>query len=127
MNKYHARKTGCKQGHKHDSGKEAQFCAELRLRQIAGEIDNYEVSKKYQLQPGFQMRPIDQGHIHPWRQRGEVVRAINYIADFVVKYPSGITEVIDVKGMQTDVFKIKWKLLKFIYKDSPSIIFTIAD
>ena len=127
MNKYHARKTECKQGHKHDSGREAQFCAELRLREIAGDIDSYEVNKKYQLQPGFQMKPIDQKHIHPWRQRGEAVRAINYIADFVVKHSDGMTEVIDVKGMQTDAFKIKWKLLQYLYRESASVILTIVN
>src|SRR3990167_10983965 len=120
MNKYRNIKQVCNSNHKHDSGKEAQFCAELRLRQIAGEIESYEVQKKFTLQPGFQMRPIDQKHIHPWRQRGEAVRAITYIADFVVKHSDGMTEVIDVKGMQTDAFKIKWKLLQYLYRESAS-------
>ena len=129
MNKFHAKKAECRQGHKHDSGKEAQFCAELRLRQIAGEIESYEVQKKFTLQPGFQMRPIDQSHVHPWKRRGEAVRAITYTADFAVKHPDGTTEFIDVKSKATvtEAFRIKWRLLQFIYKESPSVILTIAN
>lgn len=44
----------------------------------------------------------------PWTN--ELIRPITYIADFVVKNNDGITFVVDVKGVETDVFKIKKKL-----------------
>ena len=75
------------------------------------------------------MRPIDQNHIHPWKRRGEAVRAVTYTADFAIKYPDGTTEFIDVKSKATvtEAFRIKWRLLQFIYKDSPSVILTIVN
>jgi len=130
LNKYRNIQRACNAGHKHDSIKEASYCDELALRVRARDIESYEVQKKFTLQPNFKMRPIDQNHIHPWRQRGEAVRAISYIVDFKIVHNNGMVEYVDVKGgkaTQTDTFKIKWKLLKFIYKDSPSVIFTIAD
>ena len=36
---------------------------------------------------------------------------MTYTADFVVEYADGRVEVIDVKGMRTDVYKLKRKLL----------------
>lgn len=38
MNKYGARKTDCRNGHTHDSAREAKRCNELHLLQAGGEI-----------------------------------------------------------------------------------------
>ena len=52
-------------------------------------------------------------------QRGEdgkvVERACSYMADFRVTYADGRIEVIDVKGMLTDVYKIKRKLMLYVH------------
>lgn len=34
---------------------------------------------------------------------------VKYVADFVILHPGGTFEVIDAKGMRTDVYKIKAK------------------
>ena len=39
------------------------------------------------------------------------------MADFVVTYSDGHVEVIDVKGVRTDVYKLKRKMLLFKYPD----------
>ena len=39
-------------------------------------------------------------------------RCISYIADFVIFYPDGTYKIIDVKGMETEIFKQKKKLFK---------------
>lgn len=44
---------------------------------------------------------------------------IDYIPDFYVEYPTGEKEVIDVKGFQTDVFRIKAKLFRHFYPTIP--------
>ena len=40
------------------------------------------------------------------------MREIRYIADFTYRLKDGTRIIEDVKGMQTDVFKIKRKLLE---------------
>lgn len=40
---------------------------------------------------------------------------VTYVADFVVLYPNGRYVVEDAKGVKTDVYKIKKKLMKETY------------
>lgn len=40
------------------------------------------------------------------------LKICDYIADFVVTYADGRTEVVDAKGVLTDVYKLKRKLMK---------------
>jgi len=44
-------------------------------------------------------------------------REIKYIADFKVKYTDGREAYVESKGMRTDVYKIKLKLLLYKYPD----------
>ena len=34
----------------------------------------------------------------------------NYFIDFKVIYPNGSIELVEVKGFETDVWRLKWKL-----------------
>ena len=43
-------------------------------------------------------------------------RACAYVADFVVEYQDGSTVVYDVKGMKTDVYRIKRKLMLWVHR-----------
>lgn len=70
-----------------------------------GFIADYEYQKPYILQNSFR------------RPNGKMVRAITYVADFVIHYSNGIDEVIDVKGMPTQDAKIKRKLFWGKYPD----------
>ena len=86
-----------------DSTKEAKRYRELELLEMAGEISNLELQPRFLLQESF-------------RKNGKTYRKIEYVADF--KYiENGKTIVEDVKGLQTDVFKIKHKLFEKKYPE----------
>ena len=86
-----------------DSAKEAKRYIELKLLERAGEISNLELQPRFLLQESF-------------KKNGKTYRKIDYVADF--KYiEKGKTKVEDVKGLQTDVFKIKHKLFEKKYPD----------
>ena len=96
--KYHNQKTKTIDGIEHDSKKEATRWMELQMLQRAGEIANLRRQVTFELIP---------------KQDGE--RACNYIADFVYLDKSGKTIVEDAKGVRTDVYKIKRKLMLWRY------------
>ena len=74
---------------------------ELNLLLKAGEISNLELQPRFLLQDSF-------------KKNGKTYKKIQYIADF--KYiENGKTIVEDVKGMQTDVFKLKHKIFEKVY------------
>lgn len=85
-----------------DSKKEANRYVELKLAQKTGIIDDLNLQVKFVLIP---------------KQKGE--RECSYIADFVYKNKqTGETIVEDVKSSpryKTDVYKIKKKLMLFVY------------
>ena len=86
-----------------DSAKEAKRYKELKYLEMAGEISNLELQPRFLLQESF-------------KKNGRTYRKIEYVADF--KYiENGKMIVEDVKGLQTDVFKIKHKLFEKKYPD----------
>ena len=82
-------------GKKFDSKKEARFFLQLQQDPTV---------KSIQTQVVFELIP---------KQKGE--RACSYKADFVVEYHDGRTVVYDVKGMKTDVYRIKRKLMLWVH------------
>ena len=102
MNKYYNQPTVI-DGIKFDSKKEAYHYMELKLLQSAGIISNLELQPKFILQESF-------------KKNGKTYREISYKADF--KYiEKGQVIVEDVKGKETEVFKIKHKLFEYRYPD----------
>lgn len=86
-----------------DSVRESQRYKELKLLERDGEISNLELQPRFLLQDSF-------------KKNGRTFRKIEYVADF--KYiENGKTIVEDVKGMQTDVFKLKHKIFEKVYPD----------
>lgn len=111
MRKYRNKKVEV-DGRLFDSKKEAQFYGVLKLQKKAGEILEFECQPKFELQAPFK------------NSEGKHLRAITYTADFLV-YHDGYREVVDVKGMQTETFKIKWKMLQYMYRNEKDTKFTI--
>lgn len=75
----------------------------LKKKEEAGLIKNLELQKRYILQDKF-------------TYKNKTIRAITYIADFY--YIENDIEVVeDVKGVLTEVFKIKEKMFKNKYRD----------
>ena len=102
-NKYRNIKTAV-DGITFDSKKEADYYCQLKILKRAGEIKDFGLQQKYELQPSFE-------------KNGTNYRAIAYVADFVITNLDGTTEVIDTKGVETKDFKIKKKLFEYKYKD----------
>ena len=73
----------------YDSKKEARRAAELNLMLKKGEIVTLARQVRFRLTKG-----------------------IEYVADFVYTTKDGIQIIEDVKGMKTDVYKLKKKLMK---------------
>ena len=87
-----------------DSIKEADYYCQLKILKMAGEIKDFGLQEKYELQPMF-------------KKDGVTHRSITYAADFVIENNDGTTDVVDVKGFETQVFKIKRKLFEYKYPE----------
>jgi len=91
-------------GMRFDSKAEAAYWRDLVLLQDAGEISGLKFHPKYLLMPGYN------------KPDGEHVRAIWYEGD--MEYVEQCKTVCaDVKGVETDVFKIKAKLMGYYHPD----------
>lgn len=89
-----------------DSAKEWRRNQELETLQRAGEISELNRQVPFVLMPSYTIAD------ETTRQGFRTVREIRYIADFTYRLKDGTRIIEDVKGMQTDVFKIKRKLLE---------------
>lgn len=102
MNKYRNKKV-IVDDYIFDSIQESRRYKELKLLERAGTITDLELQPHFLLQEAF-------------KKNGRTFRKIEYIADF--KYiENGKIIVEDVKGIQTDVFKLKHKLFEKKYPD----------
>lgn len=84
-------------GIKFDSKLEAEYYQLLKFQKAHGHIQDFELQPRYQLQESFKFN-------------GKTYRAINYVADFKITQNDGSLVVVDCKGVQTDVFKMKAKM-----------------
>lgn len=93
--KYHAKKTVV-DGIAFDSRREADRYLVLKVMEEGGAIEDLRRQVRYELVPAFD---VDGRHYRP----------VFYVADFVY-VEDGKTVVEDVKGMRTDVYRLKSKL-----------------
>ena len=100
--KYNAKKTVV-DGIEFDSIREADRYCELKLLEKAKEIRNLKLQPRFLLQDKFKDK---QGNTH---------RKIEYVADFTYVDKDDKKIVEDVKGVLTDVYKLKKKLFLKIY------------
>lgn len=108
MSKYGSTKVEI-DGIKFDSKIEARYYEELKSQQEKEQILFFRIQPRYLLQG-------------PFDKNGKKYRKIEYVADFEVHHLDGSIEVIDVKGMETEAFKIKKKLFEKIYPHRLSLI-----
>lgn len=80
-------------GIEYHSKKEADYAAELDLRIRAGDIKRW-------------------GRQVPIPLEVEGVRVALYLMDFEIWHLNGSIEWVEVKGYQTDLWKLKWKMLQ---------------
>lgn len=81
-----------------DSQAEANYYCQLKILLKAGEIDGFCRQARFVITEG---------------KNGE--KGTEYVTDFVVFLPGGKYRIIDVKGVKTDVFKLKVKCLREKY------------
>ncbi len=87
-----------------DSQKEADYYIYLRTLLKQNKIKSIELQPKFLLQPGF-------------IYQGKKYQAITYTADFKITHNDETIEVVDVKGVKTQVYQIKKKLFLLKYPD----------
>ncbi|MCM3651306.1 DUF1064 domain-containing protein [Metabacillus litoralis] len=92
-----------------DSKSEAQYYQQLKWLQQAKQIKSFKLQPKFLLQEAF-------------KKNGKTFRKIEYIADFEIHNLDGSIEVVDVKGVETEAFKIKRKLFEKLYPHNLSLI-----
>lgn len=85
--------------HTFDSRHEANIYGELWLMEQAGEISDLRIQVPFELIPRQQA------------PSGKIYRPCKYIADFTYMDADGNLVVCDAKGLKTDVYKVKKKLL----------------
>jgi hypothetical protein len=92
-------------GYTYDSNMEAKYAVKLDLLIKAKEVKEYERQHKLSLY-------VD----------GKLI--CNYYVDFVVTLPCGKIEYHEVKGFETDVWKLKWKLAQALYGAEKFVLIT---
>jgi hypothetical protein len=108
---------------------ESRRYVELKKLKAAG------VVTKIECQPGFVLQPAyrkccdvtynaedatflyKKGICECCGKKMPTVKAIRYVADFRVTYADGRVEIEDVKGHETEIFKIKKKILECRYPE----------
>lgn len=98
FSKYNAKKVEI-DGIKFDSKAEGEYYLHLKQQVTERQILGFERQKRMLLQEGFTVEGV-KGKIRP----------IFYVVDFIVTENDGTLTYIDVKGVETDVFKLKKKL-----------------
>lgn len=99
FNKYNAKKVS-KDGRTFDSKHEAGRYTELKLLQRAGKITDLRCQVSFLLIPA----QYDEKHRC-------IERPCKYVADFTYRDENGTFIVEDAKGLKTDVYRIKKKLM----------------
>lgn len=95
--KYNARKVRV-DGIGFDSQAEADYYCRLKLLLRAGKIDGFCRQARFVVTEG---------------RNGE--KGTEYVTDFVIFYPDKTYRIVDVKGVKTDVFKLKVKCMREKY------------
>ncbi|RJS60139.1 DUF1064 domain-containing protein [Bacillus sp. PK3_68] len=96
-------------GHVFDSLAEAKYYDQLKWLQANKQILSFHIQPRYLLQEAF-------------KKNGVTHRKIEYVADFEVHKKDGSIEVVDIKGVETEAFKIKKKLFEFKYPHTLSLL-----
>ena len=87
---------------KFHSKKESARYVQLKQSEIAGLIHDLQLQVPFELIPKMVIN-------------GKAERAIKYVTDFTYYDADGNYIVEDVKGMITDIFKIKYRLMKMVH------------
>jgi hypothetical protein len=107
-NKYGARKVMV-DGITFDSVAEGKYYLQLKWLKQAKQI------KDFKLQPRFLL-------LESYKKNGKTVRKTEYVADFEIHNLDGTIEIVDVKGVETPIFKLKKKMFEARYDYSLKVV-----
>lgn len=94
-------------GHHYDSKAEAGYAKELDMRLKAGQIASWQPHVKLALN-------VEGTHV------------CDYEIDFIVTYPDGMEEFVEVKGAVLPLWELKWRILEAIApKKYPGVKLTV--
>ena len=97
-----------------DSTGEGLRYKELKLLAKTGQITDLQLQKKFIIVP--EIREPDTVGPRGGVKKGKLIQsAAYYVADFVYYDKNGKLVVEDYKGFKTDLYKLKKKLMKYIY------------
>lgn len=114
FNRYRGSKYGNKKIGGYDSKAEMRRGKELELLEAAGEICNLRRQVKFVLLPT--QREPDTIGARGGKIKGKLIeKECSYYADFTYTDKNGDFIVEDVKGEETEVFKIKRKMMLFFH------------
>lgn len=91
-----------------------------RKTEFAGETYHSKREADYAAELNLRLRG---GDIAEWVRQVPIPLVVNehkigtYVMDFAIKHNDGSLEWIEVKGHETAVFKLKWKLLEALHPD----------
>ena len=89
-----------------DSVMEARYYVHLLHEKSSKLVTNINLQVKFELMPQY----ID--------ECGKTVKPITYVADFTyIDTATKKVHIVDVKGVETPEFKIKWKLLGYLFPE----------
>ena len=101
--KYNSKGGRCSAGHYHPSRLERNYCEQLKILEMAGEIRSFEYAKRYALV----VNDKTIGFHKP---------------DFTVVNKQGMVEVHETKGMETSDWHLRKNLFEAIYPEIPYIV-----
>lgn len=110
MSKYNNKKIII-DGIKFDSKDESEYYLYLKEKKENGEIKDFGLQQKFELQPKF-------------KKDGKNYRAITYTVDFAIYKWDGEVVYIDVKGYSTQQGELRKKLFDYKYQDKKLIWIT---
>jgi len=87
-------------GHMFDSIKEKKYYIKLKVLEELGKIKDLKLQVKFELIPSFKFN-------------NKTIRSINYVADFTYNDEENKLHIVDTKGIRTEVYKIKKKLMNY--------------
>jgi len=107
-NKYNAKKVIGHDGKMFDSKKEAKYAATLEM--LKKSSDSATKVCTVERQVVYELIPAQRDAAGK-----SIERACTYKLDFRVTYADGHVEYVDVKGMKTEVYRIKKKLMLHVH------------
>ena len=88
-----------------DSINESKFYLHCLCLMRSEQITSFTMQQEFELQPAY------------INHDGHKIRKISYLADFILTYPNNHKRIIDIKGMETPVFKLKKKMFEYKYPE----------